>query len=47
MFWIYWCIVTLLCLGLVAELFSERSWREQVTAALVLVPVLLRVLLIK
>jgi hypothetical protein len=47
MFWIYWSIITVLCLGLIAELFSERNWREQLTAALVLVPVLLRVLLIK
>ncbi len=47
MFFIYWCIVLLLCVGLLSELFAKRSWREQVTAALVLVPALLRVFLIK
>ncbi|MDP2361206.1 MAG: hypothetical protein Q8O14_10725 [bacterium] len=48
LFWIYWALAGLLALGCLAELWRrEASWREAATAALVLVPFLLRVLLIK
>jgi hypothetical protein len=47
LFWIYWSLVLGLCLLLLRALLSGRDWRLQGTAALVLVPLLLRVLLIK
>ncbi|MCA9783262.1 MAG: hypothetical protein KDC10_07785 [Calditrichaeota bacterium] len=47
LFVIYLCITGLLCALIVRELLRSRDWREQGVAALVLVPLLLRVLLIK
>jgi hypothetical protein len=48
LFWIYWLLVALLVLGCALEVLRRDSgWREAGTATLVLVPLLLRVLLVK
>lgn len=48
LFWSYWAIVALLALACAAELWRrENGWREAATAAVVLVPLLLRALLVK
>jgi hypothetical protein len=47
MVWIYRLIV-LVVLALVAmELYSERDWRKQIVAVMVLVPLTLRLLMLK
>ncbi len=47
LFWIYW-LLALTLLGLVGvNLWCERDWRKQFAAAIVLVPLIMRVLLIK
>lgn len=45
--WAYIAIALMLLILVAKELFSERRWREQVALALILVPLLLRVLHIK
>jgi hypothetical protein len=45
--WIYRFIVLLLCGFLVWEVVSEKKFTRQLTAAVVLVPMLLRLLMIK
>lgn len=47
LFWCYWLIVLFVSLGLLLELWREGNWREQATAGLVLLPLLLRLFLIK
>ncbi len=47
LFLIYWCLTTVVAFGLLRLLWRGRDWREQVLAALVLLPLLLRVGLIK
>jgi hypothetical protein len=47
LFTLYWLICGVVALGLLRLLWTSRDWREQALAALVLVPLLLRVLLIK
>ncbi len=48
MFWIYWLLALGCALLILRELMDhDRKWREQWTAALVLIPFLLRVFLIK
>ena len=47
LFWIYWLITATVALGLVREIWRGRDWRGQAVAALVLLPLLLRVLLVK
>lgn len=48
LFWLYWGIVVLLALACLAELWRRDSgWRDAATAALVLVPLLLRAFLVK
>ncbi len=45
--WIYW----LICLGLLAviisEIFRERGFWKQVSAAMIIIPLILRVLMLK
>jgi hypothetical protein len=47
LFWSYWIMVLLVVAGLLKLLWSSRDWREQALAALVLVPMVLRLLLVK
>jgi hypothetical protein len=47
MFWLYWLIVLLVALAVLAELWEAASWRERLTAGLVLLPLVLRVVLVK
>jgi hypothetical protein len=45
--WTYIVIAVCLLLLVVQELFSERRWREQIALAMIVVPLLLRILHIK
>ena len=45
--WIYQAIVLLLCIFLVWEIVQERKLARRLTAAVVLVPMVLRLLMIK
>jgi TM2 domain-containing membrane protein YozV len=45
--WIYQAIILLFCGILVWEIVDERRFTRQLTAGLVLVPMLLRLLMIK
>jgi hypothetical protein len=45
--WIYIAIVTVIALVILAELFRERSWKSQLAYALILLPLVLRILHIK
>ena len=45
--WIYWAITAFMIILILRSLYREKSLREQVVAAMVLVPLLLRVLMIK
>lgn len=45
--WIYWTICLLMILLVLRNLYREKSLREQWVAAMVLIPLLLRVLMIK
>ena len=45
--WIYWLITVFMIILVLRSLYRERSLREQFVAAMVLVPLLLRVLMIK
>ena len=45
--WIYWTICLLMIVLVLRNLYREESLREQWVAAMVLVPLLLRVLMIK
>lgn len=45
--WIYWAITLLMIILVLRSLYREKSLREQIVAAMVLVPLLLRVLMIK
>jgi hypothetical protein len=47
LFTLYWAVCVVVVLGLLRLLWTSRDWREQALAALVLVPLLLRALLIK
>jgi len=45
--WIYIGIVALVALVVLAEIFRERAWYHQLAYALILLPLVLRVLHIK
>jgi hypothetical protein len=45
--WIYWAITAFMIILVLRSLYREKSLREQIVAAMVLVPLLLRVLMIK
>ena len=45
--WIYWAITVFFIVLVVRNLYREKSLREQWVAAMVLVPLLLRALMIK
>ena len=45
--WIYILITAILLALVVAELFTEKRWREQVALVLLVIPLLLRILHIK
>lgn len=45
--WIYWAITLLMIVLVLRSLYREKSLREQIVAAMVLIPLLLRVLMIK
>lgn len=45
--WIYQAIILLFCIVLVWEIFTERKFLRQLTAVVVLVPMLLRLFMIK
>ncbi len=45
--WTYWAITLLMIVLVLRSLYREKSLREQIVAAMVLVPLLLRVLMIK
>jgi len=45
--WTYWTICLLMIILVLRNLYREKSLREQWVAAMVLVPLLLRVLMIK
>ena len=45
--WIYWAICLLMIVLVLRNLYREKSLREQWVAAMVVIPLLLRVLMIK
>ncbi len=45
--WVYIALAFCCAVILAIELFAERRWREQVALALILVPLVLRILHIK
>jgi hypothetical protein len=45
--WIYIAIVVVIAALVVVEIFKERQWRNQIALALVLIPLILRILHIK
>ena len=45
--WTYIIIAVCLLLLVVQELFAEKRWREQIALAMIVLPLLLRVLHIK
>lgn len=45
--WIYWAITAFMIILVLRSLYREKSLREQIVAAMVLVPLLLRVLMVK
>jgi hypothetical protein len=45
--WIYRLIVAVVLVLVALDLRDERDWRKQVVAVMVIVPLLLRVLMIK
>jgi len=45
--WIYRLIVAVVLVLVALDLWNERDWRKQVVAVMVIVPLLLRVLMIK
>jgi hypothetical protein len=47
LFWVYICIAAYLTVIVVWEFFTERNWKKQVAYAMILIPFVLRVLLIK
>ena len=44
--WVYWAITALMIVLVLISLYREKSLREQIVAALVMVPLLLRVLMV-
>lgn len=47
LFWCYWAIAAAAGVLVLRELFRGGDWRIQATAALTLIPIVLRVFLIK
>lgn len=47
LFWVYIVVAAYLAVVVGIELFSERAWKKQIAYAMILVPLILRVLLIK
>jgi|WetSurMetagenome_2_1015567.scaffolds.fasta_scaffold1483908_2 hypothetical protein len=47
LFWIYWCVTVFCALLFLRALFRESDWKLQMTAALALIPLVLRALLLK
>ncbi len=45
--WIYIAIMVLVLVIVVTELFKERQWRSQIAYAIILIPLILRILHIK
>ena len=45
--WVYQAIILLFCIILVGEILEERKFLRQLTAVIVLVPMLLRLFMIK
>lgn len=45
--WVYWAITVFVLVLVVRSLYREKSLREQFVAAMVLVPLLLRMFFIK
>ena len=47
LFWIYIIIVSIITWIILVELFTEKDWKKQVALAMLLIPFLLRIFLIK
>ncbi len=47
LFWIYIVITLFITVVIVTELFTEKDWKKQIALAMLLLPFVLRVLLIK
>jgi uncharacterized membrane protein YuzA (DUF378 family) len=47
MFYIYIGISTLIALIVLKEMFTEKNWKTQLALSLVLIPLLLRIAMIK
>lgn len=45
--WIYWLICLGLLIVVIAELFREKSVWKQISAAMIVIPLVLRVLMLK
>jgi hypothetical protein len=45
--WVYRLIVAIVLLLVVFDLWDERDWRKQIVAVMVLVPLLLRLAMVK
>jgi hypothetical protein len=45
--WIYRLIVAIVLLLVALDLWDERDWRKQIVAVMVLVPLLLRLAMVK
>lgn len=47
LFWFYIAIVLILSTIIIVELFTETNWRKQIALAMLLIPFILRILMIK
>ncbi|NUO18631.1 hypothetical protein HUU59_04210 [bacterium] len=47
LFWTYWTISCLVFALVAKDLFQTADWRRQLSAGVVLIPLLLRILLLK
>jgi hypothetical protein len=47
LYWIYILITVMLAALILRELFTEKQWRSQLALAIILIPMILRILQIK
>ena len=47
LFWLYWVIAAIAAMLILREMLRSSGWIMKVTAALTLIPLILRVLLVK
>lgn len=47
MFWIYWFILVMLSGLIIRIIILEQDWKKKIAAAMILLPFILRILLVK